>query len=158
MDPDADLTGPRFRQWMSTGRRTSGPPKRQRLHQSSKVQVVVDLFAPTDLTDFDDQAVWWARGFVQLTMGSSTSTRPKASPVTWVAPTDPPFMILQGKDDTAVPPSQSAALARRLTAAGVPTQLVLVDHAGHGLASAVEEPAAAMLTDRVVAFFDATLQ
>jgi len=126
--------------------------------QSSQVQAVVDLFGPTDLTHFDEQAVWWARCFAQLTMGSSTSTRSQASPLTWVAPNDPPFMILQGKDDTAVPPSQSEELADRLTTAGVPLQLVLVDHAGHGLANPGEEPAAATLADRLLAFFDATLQ
>jgi dipeptidyl aminopeptidase/acylaminoacyl peptidase len=105
---------------------------------------VVDLFGPTDLAHLHGQAVWWARGFVQLTTGSSRSTRSKASPVTWVAPNDPPFMILQGKDDTAVPASQSEELAERLSAAGVPSQLGLVDHAGHGLA----DPASGRLDGR----------
>ncbi len=46
---------------------------------------------------------------------------------------DPPFLILQGDQDLLVPLDQSKELRRRLQAAGVSAQLVIVTNAGHML-------------------------
>ena len=56
-----------------------------------------------------------------------------ASPVTYVAPGSPPFLVIQGADDDVVVPSQSEELVQRLDDTDGRATLVLVAHAGHGL-------------------------
>jgi acetyl esterase/lipase len=113
------------------------------LNQSSAVQAVVDLYGPADLTTPD----WANAPLIQIyapqafgtTLGPGTPGTPttdalvKASPVTYVGPHDPPFLIVQGDQDTVVPADQSRELADRLRAAGNAPTLVMVDHAEHGL-------------------------
>lgn len=53
-----------------------------------------------------------------------------ASPINHVKGGNPPTLLLHGASDSIVPPEQSEILARRLKAAGVPTQLRLTD-GGH---------------------------
>ncbi len=97
------------------------------LEYSSRVQAVVDLFGPTDLTlPFSDE---------QTQRASTVFTKDQlvmASPVTYITPDDPPFLILQGDRDQVVPPEQSQVLYNRLMEKGVPAQLVMVQNAGHG--------------------------
>jgi acetyl esterase/lipase len=111
--------------------------------QSSGVQAVVDLYGPADLTTAD----WADAPLIQIyapqafgvTLGpgtpgsASTDALIAASPVTYVGPDEPPFLIIQGAEDTVVPPDQSTELAARLHAAGDPALLVMVQHAQHGL-------------------------
>lgn len=56
----------------------------------------------------------------------------QASPVTYVQPSDPPFLIFHGTRDAVVPLAQSQELASRLQAAGVSATLVMVQNGGHG--------------------------
>jgi len=110
--------------------------------QSSRVQAVVDMFGPSDLTvEFEGGAV--ARQLGNLVFGATDKDAPilkLASPITHITADDPPFLILQGREDTLVPPSQSQELYDRLTAGRVPAQLVLVEHAGHGFKPVGGEP------------------
>lgn len=56
---------------------------------------------------------------------------PETQPVTWAGAGDPPALLLHGADDTTVKPRNSAALAARLTEAGVEARVVdypAVDH------------------------------
>ena len=55
----------------------------------------------------------------------------QASPVTWVAHGDPPFLIMHSDDDRIVYPEQSERLAWDLTANGVPNEYVSVHNGGH---------------------------
>lgn len=57
--------------------------------------------------------------------------RTSASPVTYVGPDDPPFLIVHGTKDFVVPPTQAEELSARLQAAGVSVQLTMVDGATH---------------------------
>jgi acetyl esterase/lipase len=103
----------------------------QYLDQSSRVQAVVDLFGPSDLT-----APEYTRaraGTFTPVFGRAPEALMKASPVTYIAPNAPPFLIIQGDQDRLVPASQSQELADRLKAAGDTAQLVIVKNAGHGL-------------------------
>jgi acetyl esterase/lipase len=103
----------------------------QYLDQSSRVQAVVDLFGPADLT-----APEYTRarsGAFTAVFGGAPDALAKASPVTYIAPNAPPFLIIQGDQDRLVPASQSQELADRLKAAGDAAQLVIVKNAGHGL-------------------------
>ena len=108
----------------------------QYLQQSSGLQAVVDMFGPADLT-----AGGWgpfATAVIQQVFGAApgqnTSALAHASPVTYVEPSDPPFLIFHGTRDAVVPLAQSQELASRLQAAGVSATLVMVQNGGHGFA------------------------
>lgn len=101
--------------------------------ESSRVQAVVDLYGPADLT---------AEGFIedqQFTIETVFGTTDpdagvlrEASPVTHASPGDAPFLIMHGREDNVVPVGQSRALHDRLQGEGVPSTLIVVDDAGHG--------------------------
>jgi len=114
--------------------------------QSSSVQAVVDLDGPADLTSSD----WAGSPVVQALapavfgtilgpepVGSPPSALLKAaSPVSYIGFGEPPFLIMQGDEDTVVPPDQSVELVDRLRAAGNPAELVMVHGAQHEFVSA----------------------
>ena len=88
---------------------------------SSRVQAVVNLYGPTDLTtDFarDNDVV------VKFLGGESYADKPElyrlASPNTHVSADDPPTLILHGSIDTVVPIDQAELLVDKLKEAGVP--------------------------------------
>ena len=128
--------------------------------QSSKVEAVVDEYGPTDLAAPD----WLSSPIAPVTdkavFGVSPGGDPAplvaASPVTYVAPGAPPFLVIQGSADQIVPPSQSIELVRRLTAAHDQARLVMVKGAGHGLVPAGSEaisPDLATVGSDVASFF-----
>jgi len=127
--------------------------------QSSRVQAVVDLFGPADLPAFADDMGNGA----QVVFGATSKDDPvlvRASPVTYVSPDDPPFLILHGDKDEVVPLSQSQILYARLQAAGVPATLVVVQNAGHGFqpAGGAISPTRAELARMIADFFDQKLK
>ncbi len=134
----------------------AGFDKGQYLDQSSRVQAVVDMWGPADLTDWrgslsfvstlgESLGIDETRG-TALGAGSTQANARKnyVSPVSYVTPDAPPFLILQGADDWFITPHHSQKLAALLQAANVPTTLVMIQHDGHGLASVtpgqVEQP------------------
>jgi acetyl esterase/lipase len=130
--------------------------------QSSRVQAVVDVCGPVDLTlPFSPSSV---QGIViRLVFGTadpSSKALKRASPVTHVSGDDPPFLIIHGQEDTVVPPSQSAILFRRLTAAGVSADLIIVANADHGFQSEEQaiDPSRPELTQIIADFFDEHLR
>ena len=76
-----------------------------------------------------------------------------ATPLNYVTPDAPPFLILHGDKDTTVPFAQSEALYDALTAANVPCELCTVEGAGHATA----EFAQPELLCRVADWLDSTL-
>ncbi|GEM_PF-955762 len=129
----------------------------QYLNESSRVQAVVDMWGPTDLSNFSGSP-WWA----SLLVGRGTPAQLRAaSPVGHVAPGDPPFLIMHGTDDWFIAPHHSQDLAKLLQAAGVPVTLVMIQHDGHGLAAPtsgqVEQPSPAALIQMISDFFARTL-
>lgn len=129
--------------------------------QSSRVQAVVDMFGPSDLTvDFEGGAGSRAGEQVFGASDLNSEILRKASPVTHVSADDPPFLILQGEKDSLVPPSQSQALYDRLVAAGVPAELVMVRNAGHGFkpSGGKPSPSRAEITRMMVEFFNQYLR
>jgi acetyl esterase/lipase len=134
----------------------------QYLQQSSSLQAVVDMFGPADLT-----AGGWvpsASSVVQqvfgVTPGQDNSALAHASPVRYIQPNDPPFLIFQGTRDAVVPPSQSQELASRLQAAGVSATLVMVQNGGHGFAptGGAISPTLQAITETTVDFLSQHLQ
>jgi acetyl esterase/lipase len=135
----------------------AGFDRGQYSEQSSAVQAVVDMFGASDFTDFDDSAPF-GRFIVQIWLGSSTALRRSASPITYVAPGAPPFLILQGSEDPMVRPRQSAQLAQRLYTAGVPATLIEVQGTEHTLATPGQRPSPDKLTTTVIDFLTTSLR
>ncbi len=140
---------------LGSARKSAGFDVGPYLEESSRVQAVVDLYGPIDLT----------RGFYQRqpdvarnVFGATSANDPvlaKASPVTYVSRDDPPFLIIHGAKDSVVPPSQSQSLYDRLQAEGIPVTLIIVKNAEHGLAPSggAPSPNLAELSQAVLSFF-----
>jgi acetyl esterase/lipase len=118
---------------------TLGNPK-----ESSRVEGVIDFFGPTALLAMDDGASSCKTPLVHRTPNSPESLllgcnlddcpdrARAASPITYVARDNPPFLILHGTADCQVPHSQSQRLYDALRAAGVKADLHLMPDVGHG--------------------------
>ncbi|OGN92650.1 MAG: hypothetical protein A2Z75_08305 [Chloroflexi bacterium RBG_13_50_10] len=128
--------------------------------QSSRVQAVVDMFGPSDLTVAFQGANTQLLEQVFGTTDHNSDIVKRASPVTWISSDDPPLLILHGEKDTLVPPSQSKLLYDRLITAGVPATLTIVKNAGHGFAPAggTIDPSRTAITKIVADFFDKHLK
>lgn len=131
------------------------------LDQSSRVQAVVDMFGPSDLTrEFAGAGIQIQRDV----FGATSDTDPVlavASPVTYISADDPPFLILQGDADNLVPLEQSQILFDKLQAAGVPSELVIVQHAGHGfrqIGNQAISPTHLEISEKIAAFFSQYLK
>jgi acetyl esterase/lipase len=110
---------------------------------SSRVKAVVDLYGPADLLKIEEDKLPCIpldgnAPFMppSLLMGCPiqecrdwTAT---ASPMTYVTPDDPPFLIMHGMLDCLVPYTQSVALHQKLQATGVHSTLVLLPTGEHG--------------------------
>lgn len=117
------------------------------LDQSSHVKAVVDMFGPSEIP-------LSTRAY--LAVGNQVfdeSDFAKASPINYVTSDDPPFLILHGDVDKVVPLAQSQDFYNKLTAAGVPAQLVVVHNGPHGLLAPDESPSRDALTTMIVNFF-----
>jgi acetyl esterase/lipase len=130
------------------------------LDQSSRVQVVVDMFGPSDLPVM---LVGSAEPAITVVFGARSRDDPilvKASPVTYITPDDPPFLILQGDQDTVVPMQQSQELYDKLKAGGVNATLVIVKNAGHSFrpSGGAISPSRTELTKMIADFFDRYLK
>lgn len=130
----------------------AGFDRGQYLDQSSAVQAVVDMFGPADLNDFSNASPF-ARFILQTSLGSSTALRRSASPITYVDPGAPPFLILHGTKDSMVSPRQSDKLAERLKSVGVPNTLIKVEGAEHDLTTPGQRPSPDELAATVIDFF-----
>jgi acetyl esterase/lipase len=128
--------------------------------QSSRVQAVVDMFGPSDLTQTFSGANPRILGQVFGARDAGSEILKRASPVTHVSSDDPPFLILHGEKDRLVPVTQSLKLYDRLRAADVPATLVIVKNARHGFAPAggAISPSRAQITEMVANFFDQNLK
>jgi acetyl esterase/lipase len=103
--------------------------------QSSKVNCVVDLFGPTDLTLYaGNEGI--NQGFMVPLLGAKakTSTEPykKASPLTYVTKDAPPFLVIHGNADVIVPIIHSERLVAKLKENGTPCEFVTFNWRGHG--------------------------
>jgi acetyl esterase/lipase len=112
--------------------------------QSSRVQAVCDWSGPTDFNTAQSQAPPYCKikfsgqsSPVYVLMGGKMDEKSlaEASPVTYVSKDDPPFLIMHGDKDDAIPPLQSQELYDALKKAGCDVQLVLEPGYGHALGS-----------------------
>jgi acetyl esterase/lipase len=138
---------------LGTSDKSAGWDVGQYLDQSSRVQAVVDMFGPADLTTSFSGAY---QKIAQNVFGTTSFSDPifkAASPVTYITPDDPPFLILQGDSDKTVPLSQSQEFNDKLAAGGVSTKLIIVKGGPHGLNSPGEVPSRTQLSQMIVDFF-----
>ncbi|MDP3682897.1 MAG: alpha/beta hydrolase, partial [Ignavibacteria bacterium] len=88
------------------------------LDQSSRVQAVVDFFGPTDFTQkFEGGDAEIQHEVFGMNKYIETFAL-AASPVYYVTPDDPPFLMMHGAEDTLVPLAQSQTLYDQLQLAG----------------------------------------
>jgi acetyl esterase/lipase len=129
-------------------------------NQSSRVQAVVDLFGPSDLTKIFEGSNSRLLQKVFGTPDHDSEIARLASPVNYVSNDDPPFLILHGEEDKLVPLSQSQILYDKLNEAGVQAELVVVKNAAHGFAPAGGQPIPSRpeLTEMLADFFDEHLK
>lgn len=141
---------------MGTADESAGFDVGQYLEYSSRVQAVVDMFGPTDLTApmTTDQQV------ALLTNAFPSNLYAAGSPVTYVTPDDPPFLILHGDRDVLVPVEQAFILYNRLNEQSVPAKLVIVQNAGHGFSpvGGTPDPDPAQIPQMVLDFFNQYLR
>ena len=124
--------------------------------QSSKVNCVVDLFGPTDLTLYAVSEGLNA-GFMVPLLGpkakEGTDLHKKASPINYVTKDAPPFLVVHGTVDFIVPIIHSERLVAKLKACGDECEFVKVSGKGHGWSG----EAARETTETVTKFLKAHL-
>jgi acetyl esterase/lipase len=125
--------------------------------QSSRIQAVVDMFGLADASLQLPNGCMPHSALCNILGADATSTdlpdRIRAfSPVTYITADDPPFLILQGDHDHTVPQEQSQLLSKRLQAAGVDQQLVIVRGGNHGLGQTREVPPPDQLVQMTIDF------
>jgi acetyl esterase/lipase len=146
---------------LGTSDQSAGWDVGQYLEQSSRVQVVVDMYGVHDFTT--EYVVGNLRGLDRMVFGAGSPADPKlgqASPVNYITPDDPPFLILHGDMDTTIPVTQSQIFHDRLVAGGVPSVYVVVHNAGHGFGAVGGplDPPYATISKTILGFFDEYLR
>jgi acetyl esterase/lipase len=129
------------------------------LDQSSRVQAVVDLYGPTDMSILSNNA--FTASVRMAVFGTlDTDVLLWGSAVSYVSSDDPPFLIMHGDKDNVVPLNQSVTLYEMLVAAHVPAQLVIVHNAGHSWepVGGTIDPSRTEITQLIVDFFDQHLK
>ena len=113
------------------------------LDQSSAVQAVVDQFGPSDVSkigsDFDEKTEKadtmpgpvsaYVGGF---SAGGGALQDQGANPLSYVAASDPPFLLMHGSQDKLVSPSQTLLLDQALLGVGVKSTRYVLAGANHG--------------------------
>ena len=110
----------------------------EHLGQSSGVQAVCDFFGPTDLVQLHEYSraarTPQAEEIVKLLGGDPHLQKiqaRKSNPLTYLDGVAPPFLIVQGVNDTVIPPAQSQLLYAALKKQALPVHLHLIHEAGH---------------------------
>jgi acetyl esterase/lipase len=142
------------------GRRDDGTSERHEVR--TDVRAVVTAYAPIDFLSMDEQRdeaqiavedpsafvlpsgarTADARSYESLLIGAPINERPDlaraASPLAYVAAGAPPFLIVHGRSDRAVPVQQSELLRDALARCGTDVTLHLVAARGHGFLDRAE--------------------
>jgi len=124
------------------------------------VIVFVDMFCPADLTL---PMSWLQRLFLRRAFGTDSPSDARlieASPVQYVTRDAPPFLILNGEQDTAVPVEHAQVLYEKLSDAGVDVTLVIVENANHNFkpTGGPIKPTRTEISDIMGDFFDRLLR
>ena len=130
--------------------------------QSSRVQAVVTLAGVSDLTlkrGATESAAAMIYYAFDIAPGSTLDPVLRAaSPVTYITPGDPPFLIIHGDKDNVVPVEQSIVLEEQLKKAGIPAELIIIRNGTHGIAGENISPTLEEITNRISAFLEEQLK
>ena len=138
-DPAANLEG------------ESGSPD-----QSSRVQAVVNVFGPTNMTFcYEKSSVAWIFRLFMGGIPDEAGERYKAaSPISYASKDDPPVLTLHGNQDALVPVEQATVLDDEMKAAGASHTLMVFEGQGHGFQAEHQQKA----MNAMWAFFDQHLK
>jgi acetyl esterase/lipase len=116
--------------------------------QSSRVQVVVNCYGPTDLAPLYDHCDKGPCSWLQKAVGTSVlknmlggtpesaaAKYAQASPIIYVSKESAPTLLIHGTQDEQVPLQQSQQFAAALQTAGVEVEFLAFDKAGHAFGS-----------------------
>lgn len=100
-----------------------------------KIRLVLDFYGPANFFTLKGNDSKDPKNPINLLLGGTVTDKPdlakEASPITYIDKNDPPFLIVQGEKDESVNPDQATALNKRLTSAGVKSELIIVPGAPH---------------------------
>lgn len=108
------------------------------LDHDSKVNAIINLYGPTDLTTPYAISTYQVQDFLKTSYEENPGIYKMASPSTFISSDDPPTLIFQGTIDSLVPVSQSDSLADRLGNAGIPHEYHRLKGWPHAMDLAVE--------------------
>lgn len=157
---EGDSAGGHLVALLGTAGPSAGWDVGQWLNESSSVQAVADMFGPTNLTLFISGG--HQNATVNSAFGTNATNLTLASPVHYVTPGDPPFLIQQGINDTTVPEAQSITFYNDLIADRNNATLVLVQNSEHEFAPANRNepliPNVVQLRAQRIQFFESALK
>lgn len=108
-------------------------PAGKRLH--FKIKLVLDFYGPADFFTLKGSDSKDPKSPINLLLGGTVADKPvlakEASPITYIDKNDPPFLIVQGEKDQSVNPDQSISLNAKLQAAGVQSEIIIVQGSPH---------------------------
>ncbi|MCG5054285.1 MAG: alpha/beta hydrolase [Myxococcales bacterium] len=130
---------------LTEGEKAFDRPDDRHRKVSTAVRGVIDWWGPSSFSEFDaDFGLRCPQHKCHTCEGSAESRllgcevrrcaprARRASPLTYVKPHAPPFLLQHGRDDCTVPAAQSQRLAEALRAAGNDVQLEIIPGARHG--------------------------
>ncbi len=127
--------------------------------QSSEVQAVIAMSAITDFTRTSELNDDYSAEFPSWPDPTSPQLI-EASPALHVSSTASPFLFIAGEEDVLVLPAQSQGMSGLLLADGVPSTVLLIANADHGLmpTNGPLSPSKATVIARMADFFDLHLR
>jgi acetyl esterase/lipase len=132
---------------------------------SSKVQCVLSICGPTDLTDKryaqaarDSELGKILIEFIGKPYDEAPEIWKEASPIYHVSPDDAPTFIIHGDRDSIVPFEQSVRFAEALKKVGVEVQLVAIKGMDHGPTTPEQQDELMKAFGKALEFFDKHLK
>ncbi|MCC6036762.1 MAG: alpha/beta hydrolase [Armatimonadetes bacterium] len=132
---------------------------------SSKVQCVLSICGPTDLTDKryaqaarDSDLGKILIEFIGKPYDEAPNLWKEASPIYYVSPDDAPTFIIHGNQDSIVPFEQSVRFAEALRKVGVEVQLVAIKGMDHGPTTPEQRDELMKAVGQALEFFDKHLK
>jgi len=147
---------------LGTADESAGWETGEYLDQSSEVQAVIVMSGIADFTSNIPSglngAIYYAFGKLG---GKDTPENIAVSPISYVTPDDPSFLIFHGDRDGVVPVEQANILHAKLTEVGVSSTLVIVEGGDHRLRKPTGEdatPTGAEINQMMVEFLEENLK
>jgi len=147
---------------LGTADESAGWDVGENLEQSSKIQAVIDI---SGISDFTRNIPNGLNTSIYYTFGElankNTPENITVSPISYITPDDPPFLIIHGDSDGVVPVEQARILHDKFTETGVPSTLVIVEGGDHGLRKPTGEdanPTGAQIDQMIIEFLEENLK